>query len=304
MKIKNNEVKDIEIKNNISIKELTNKMRFSGFQATNLANGVNLIKGMKNNNTLIFLGFTSNMVASGLRGAFVDLIKKGYVDVIVTAGGSIDHDVIRSFKPYHLGDFYMDDVKLHKKNINRLGNILIPDSRYKLFESYMQKILEKIYKKQKVLSPRELIEYIGKEIKDKNSILYQCRKHKVPIFCPGITDSALGLQLFFFKQEYKDFVIDVTKDMHELFDLVFSKKKTGAIILGGGLPKHYILGVNLLHGGLDYSLYITTATPYDGSLSGAMPQEAKSWGKIAEVGRTATIYSDASIVFPLIVASL
>lgn len=298
------EIQDIHVPKGVKTQDLVRSFNNLGFQASKLAEAASLVKEMREQECKIFLSFTSNMVASGLRGVFVDFIKKGYVDAIVTAGGSIDHDIIKSYKPYLLGDFELEDVRLHQGGLNRLGNIVVPNSRYTLLEKKIQPQLRRLYTKQKIVSPRELASFIGSSIKDTGSILYWCNKKKIPMYCPGITDSAVGLQLFLFKQDHKDFIVDVTRDMQELADLVFEADKTGGVILGGGISKHHILGVNLLRGGLDYSVYITTASPHDGSLSGAPPPEAKSWGKIREKGKTTTVYGDATIIFPLIVATI
>lgn len=279
----------------------------TGFQATQLARAVEIIKTMKKENAKIFLSFTSNMVASGLRGIFAELCKRKFVDVIITAGGSLDHDLIRVYKDYELGDFFMDDIELHKKGINRLGNILVSNECYIELEKRIKPIFEKIYNKNKICSPSELANEMGKSLNDKNgknSFLYWCSKNSIPVFCPGITDSAIGLQVYFFKQKYKDFGIDVTKDMNELAQIVLNSEKTGGIILGGGISKHHTIGVNILRGGLDYAVYITTASPWDGSLSGARTQEAISWGKLREKSRYVTIDCDATIAFPLIVGKL
>jgi len=294
-------VMDYEITPDMKVSELLEQMMNIGFQATEIGRAVEIIESMKREGATIFLSFTANMVASGLRSIFTLLVKKKFVDVIVTTGGAIDHDVIKAVSDYLIGRFDMDDVDLHKRGVNRLGNILIPNDRYVKFESIVQKMLSEIYEEKRVITPSELIREIGKRIKDEKSFIYWAYVNKIPIFCPGITDSALGLQIFFFKQTHKDFVIDVTGDMQELADIVFDSKKTGGIILGGGIAKHYTIGVNLLRGGLDYAVYITTAQPWDGSLSGARTNEAVSWGKIQEKANHVTVYGEASVIFPLII---
>jgi deoxyhypusine synthase len=269
-----------------------------------LAKAVEIIKSMKKEKATVFLSFTSNMVASGLRGIFAELCKRKFVDVITTAGGSLDHDLIRAYKDYELGDFFMDDAELHKKEINRLGNILVPNECYVELEKRMKPIFTKLYKEKKIVSPSEVAYEMGASLKDENSFLYWSAKNKIPVFCPGITDSAIGLQTYFFKQQNKDFGIDVTKDMQQLASIVLNSDKTGGIILGGGISKHHAIGVNILRGGLDYAVYVTTASPWDGSLSGARTQEAISWGKIKEKSRYVTVDCDATIAFPLIASSI
>jgi deoxyhypusine synthase len=278
----------------------------TGFQATNLGKAIEIIERMREENAAIFFTFTSNMVASGLRGVFAEMCKKKLVDVIITAGGSLDHDLIRSSKKYLLGDFTMDDEELHKKGINRIGNILVPNDCYIYLEKFMQPVYEELYKNQqktgKLASPSEIAKEIGKRTKP-DSFLYWCNKNKIPVFCPGITDSAIGLQTYFFKQKRKDFGIDVTKDMNELAQIAMNAEKTGGIILGGGISKHHAIGVNLLRDGFDYAVYVTTSSPWDGSLSGARTNEGVSWGKIKAGGAKqnhVTVDCDASIAFPIV----
>lgn len=277
--------------------------RSIGFQATHLARGIEIVKRMKKENATIFLAFTSNLIASGLRGLIAELCRKKFVDGIITAGGSLDHDLIRSYMPYPLGDFAMDDRALHRQGINRLGNILVPNTCYELLEKKIQPIFDSLYAQKPVCAPTQIARAIGESVKDKNSFLYWCARNSIPVFSPGIIDSAIGLQVYFYKQKPKrrDFGIDVTLDMPRLGQMVLDADKTGAIVLGGGISKHHVLGANILRGGLDYAVYITTASPFDGSLSGARTQEAISWGKLQEKSNCVTIDCDATIAFPLLI---
>lgn len=272
-----------------------------GFQATNVAKAVSIIERMKKDKATIFLTFTSNMIASGLRGIITEMCKRKFVDAIITAGGSLDHDLIKSAKPYQLGDFMMDDATLHKKGVNRIGNILVPNDRYEYLEGFMMESFEDLYKKDKTVSPSQIARKIGEKTGE-DSFLHWCTENKIPVFCPGITDSAIGLQTYFFKQKRKDFAIDVTKDMNELAQLALNADRTGGLILGGGISKHHAIGVNLLRGGFDYAVYVTTSSPWDGSLSGARTNEGISWGKIKESATHVTVDSDATIALPIIMA--
>ncbi len=276
-----------------------------GFQATNIGKAVEIIAKMKKERATVFLTFTSNMIASGLRGVVTEMCKRKFVDVIITAGGSIDHDLIKAAKPYKLGDFMMDDKELHQKEINRIGNILVPNDRYVYLEEFMGGVFETLYNNNSnhMASPSELIREVGKKT-GKDSFLHWCTKNSIPVFCPGITDSAIGLQTYFYKKkrDRKDFGIDVTKDMNQLAQLALDAEKSGGIVLGGGISKHHAIGVNLLRGGFDYAVYVTTSSPWDGSLSGARTNEGISWGKIKEQANHVTVDCDASIALPLIMA--
>lgn len=272
-----------------------------GFQATNLGKAIDIVERMKKDNATVFLTFTSNMVASGLRGVIAELCRNDFVDLIITAGGSLDHDLIRSSKDYAIGSFMMDDAQLHREGLNRIGNIIVPNECYEYLEGFMKEVFSDLYSDEKSVSPSRIAAAIGEKT-GKDSFLHWCSKNEIPVFCPGITDSAIGLQAHFFKQQHKDFAIDVTKDMQALSQISLNAEKTGGIILGGGISKHHAIGVNLLRGGFDYAIYVTTASPWDGSLSGARTNEGVSWGKIREEARHVTVDCDATIALPLIVS--
>ncbi|MGV8085116.1 MAG: deoxyhypusine synthase [Candidatus Bilamarchaeum sp.] len=292
---------DIKDFSNFDLTNIESDYSHVGFQATHLSRAISIIKEMKKQKATIFLTFTSNMVASGLRGIFAEMCKRKFVDCIITAGGSIDHDIIKSKMNYEIGEFVMDDSKLHKKGTNRLGNILVPNKCYMYLEEFIHETFDDLYEKEKIVSPSELIRKVGEKTKE-DSFLYWCTKNNIPVFCPGITDSAIGLQTYFYKQRKKDFGIDVTKDMNKLASFALNSEKTGGIILGGGISKHHAIGVNLLKGGFNYAVYVTTASPWDGSLSGARTNEGISWGKINESANHITVDSDATIAFPLIMS--
>lgn len=300
------EVKGYQIDEKMPVSKLMENLETIGFQATHLAQSVPVLKKMRNNNSTIFMSFTSNMVSSGLRELFAQVVKEKLVDVIVTSVGSIEEDIMKTINPFLLGEFNMDDVELHKKGINRIGNVLVPDNRYEDLEDVLRPVFTEALEEQKatgqMISPSALIKKLGLALNDENSILYWAAKNDIPIYCPAITDGALGLQLYFFNEEFKNpsLGIDTTGDMKELAKIVMESESTAGIILGGGFAKHHVIGVNILREGLDYAIYVTTAGEGDGSLSGARPREAKSWSKLKEEGDNVCIESDATIAFPLI----
>jgi deoxyhypusine synthase len=167
------------------------------------------------------------------------------------------------------------------------------------FEDTITKMLKKIYKKKKRITPSELFREIGLELKDEQSILYQAAKNNVPIFCPAITDGAFGFHLFLMQQKHPDFIIDVVQDFKNILFSTNHDEKKGIIALGGSISKHHAILSTLLNGGADYAVYMTTAQKTSGSLSGATTQEAKSWGKIKNDSDAATVIGDVTITFPL-----
>ncbi|MCX6778215.1 MAG: deoxyhypusine synthase [Candidatus Micrarchaeota archaeon] len=303
MKPAGRSIRDVHLKKGMLASELVGILGESGaFGAKHLAVGAEItLRMLEDEASTNFFSFPSDLVATGLRSVIADSVKD--FDVIVTTAGTIAHDLIRAHGgKYYGGSFELDDEELHKKGVYRLGNILIPQESYGEFlENVMTPILKELAKEKIEWGPRELIEEFGKRVKDKNSILYQAYKHDVPIYVPGITDGAFGTNLMIFGQGGK-LKLDVLKDEKELSDIVFDAKRSGALMIGGGISKHHTIWWNQFKGGLDYAVYITTATQYDGSLSGARLKEAVSWGKIKAKAKYVTIDGDASVLLPLILA--
>jgi deoxyhypusine synthase len=166
-------------------------------------------------------------------------------------------------------------------------------------------MLEDIYNSGlRELSTKQLVWEIGKRIDSEDSIIYWAYQNKIPVFVPGITDGAVGSQIWLFWQMHKDFRINLLQDEQELADIVFTAKKTGALMIGGGISKHHTIWWNQFREGLDYAVYITTAVEYDGSLSGAQVREAISWGKVREDAKQVTVEGDATVLLPLLISAL
>lgn len=301
-----NPIKDYTLKDVSSFWQLSQKLGESGgFMAREISKASDVLFEMCSDTQCTkFLSFTANLVATGLRGVIAEMIREELVDVIITTGGTIDHDIARSFGGTYLrGDFDEDDKKLRAKGIHRLGNIFVPVESYgPVIERFTRTMFQDIGGREH-LSTRELAEEIGKRIDDRNSILAQAYKKKVPVYIPGIVDSSFGTQLFIISQKQRLF-IDLLKDEKELMDIVFSAKKTGGIIIGGGISKHHLLWYNQYRDGLDYAVGITTSQEYDGSLSGAKLNEAISWSKIKAHAKVALVYGDATIILPLILLTI
>jgi len=299
-------VEDIEINEETNINEIIKEMELSGgFTAKKFALAIRIIEEMLNDKeTLKFLSFPACIIATGNRGIIKEMVKRKWFNAIVTTCGTLDHDVARSFKNYYHGSFRMNDVKLHKKGINRIGNILVPNDSYGIIiEEKMNEWLKEIYKEKKEISTYELCWEIGKRLKE-DSILYWSWRNNIPIIVPGITDGAIGYQLWQFYQMHKDFKINILEDEQFLSDLVWNAKKLGGLIIGGGISKHHVIWWSQFKNGLDYAVYITTAQEYDGSLSGARTYEAISWGKIKENAKHITVEGDATVYLPIIYATL
>jgi len=163
-------------------------------------------------------------------------------------------------------------------------------------------IYDTTVKKGTVWTPSKMIHRLGKEINHPDSVYYWAYKNNIPVYSPAITDGSLGDMLYFHSYRNPGFVVDIVGDIRGINDIALHAKKTGMIILGGGLVKHHTANANLMRNGADFSVYINTAQEFDGSDSGARPDEAVSWGKIKMDSAPVKIYADASIIFPLLVA--
>ena len=306
-KISGPEVEGHDFNTGYDLGKIIEKYKTSGFQATHLYKAIELIKKMRTERVRIFLGYTSNMVSSGVRESVRYLVEHKLVDVLVTTAGGIEEDFIKTMKPFLLGEFRADGAKLREKGINRIGNIFVPNDRYIDFEKFLQPILKELLEKQgktgEIITASEIIDILGNKASDKSSIYYWAHKNKIPVFCPALMDGAIGDNFYFFnfnkKQELK---VDMAKDHHKLIEMAMEAEDTGIIILGSGVVKHTICNANMFREGAKYAVYINTAPEYDGSDSGAEPDEAKSWGKIKGDADTVKVFGDATILFPLIVA--
>jgi deoxyhypusine synthase len=252
-----------------------------------------------------FLSFIGAIISTGLRGIIKDMIENKWFDVVVTTCGALDHDIARHFSNYNEGSFTLDDVKLAEENFHRLGNVLVPTESYgPLIEKKMQVFLEEEYNNGiKEMSTEDICKMIGKHLGD-GSFLYSAFKNNVSVIVPGIMDGAVGSQIWLFSQKHSDFKLNMMKDADTLSGIVFKAKKSGALMIGGGISKHHTLWWNQYRDGLDFAVYITTAQEFDGSLSGALIREAISWGKVTQNAKETTIHAEVTTVLPFLYSAL
>jgi len=300
-------VKDISIKKGDDIQSIFDAMSESGgFESRNLAEGLDILYAMEQDKECLkFLSFVAAVTSTGLRGIIRDMIKNKMFDVVITTCGALDHDIARYFSNYLEGSFTLDDSQLADQHIHRLGNVLVPMESYgPLIEEKMQAFLEKAYKNgKKEMSTFEITKMIGENLGE-GSFLYWAYKNNIPVIVPGIMDGAVGSQIWFFTQKHADFKLNVAADSDLLSGLIFKAKKSGALMIGGGISKHHTLWWNQYRNGLDYAVYITTAQEFDGSLSGALVREAISWGKVTQKAKQTTIHAEATTILPFLYSAL
>jgi len=300
-------VEDFSITKDMQINKIFEQMSKSGgFESRNLADGLYALTDMiKDENCLKFLSFVAAITSTGLRGVIKDMIKKKWFDVVITTCGALDHDIARHFSNYNQGSFTMDDTELTKQNIHRLGNVLVPMESYgPIIEEKMKSFLEEEYAKgTREMSTEDICRMIGSHLGE-DSFLYWAYKNDVKVIVPGIVDGAVGSQIWMFSQKHTDFKLNIIKDSDTLAGLIFKAKKSGALMLGGGISKHHTLWWNQYRSGLDFAVYITTAQEFDGSLSGALVREAISWGKVTQDAKQTTIHAELTTVLPFLYLGL
>ncbi|KAG8848098.1 Deoxyhypusine synthase [Tulasnella sp. 330] len=322
--------------NPISLQQLLCSYERIGFQATSFGRAISIVEKMRkwrlsdepiskdespefldptvraNTKCTILLGFTSNLISSGLREVILHLVKHKHISGIVTTAGGIEEDFIKCLKPTYLGAFDLDGADLRKKGMNRIGNLVVPNDNYCSFEDWVKPILDKMLEEQPERmkeggegpwSPSVIINRLGKEIDNEESVYYWAYKNNIPVFCPALTDGSLGDMIFFHSFRNPGLIIDIVGDIRAINNLALKAKKAGMIILGGGVCKHQIANAMLMRNGADYSVYINTGQEFDGSDSGARPDEAVSWGKIRAGSESVKVFADATLVFPMLVAA-
>ncbi|EMC97152.1 hypothetical protein BAUCODRAFT_441265 [Baudoinia panamericana UAMH 10762] len=305
----------------LKVTTLVEGMAKIGFQATSVGQAVNIINNMRSwrdpetaERTTIFLGYTSNLISSGLRETLRWLVQHKHVSAIVTTAGGVEEDFIKCLAPTYLGTFTADGATLRKQGLNRIGNLLVPNNNYCAFEDWVMPILDTMLEEQEgakgtdsevCWTPSKVIARLGKEINDERSVYYWAYKNDIPVFCPALTDGSLGDMLYFhtYKSSPAMLRIDIVEDVRRINTLAVRAKSSGMIILGGGIVKHHIANANLMRNGAESAVYINTANEFDGSDAGARPDEAVSWGKIKPDGQSVKVYADATIVWPLIMAA-
>lgn len=241
------------------------------------------------------------IVPGGLRTIISDLVDQRLLNGVVTTGANVTHDMLEGLGHRHIvGSETADDSKLKRQGLSRIFDLLVTQKSIEDLERTTHRMLNRIPEtKRRNIASHELLWEFGKQIRDKQSILWIAQKRQVPIFCPGIFDSMLGLNLWTYSR-LKPLFVNPFKDFSRLVDLTYERKRVGAVILGGGMPKHHLLIANSYRGGVDAAIQITLDRPEGGGASGAPLEEAISWGKIKSPNKLVTIVGDATVIFPLL----
>ncbi|PWY72684.1 deoxyhypusine synthase [Aspergillus eucalypticola CBS 122712] len=312
----------------ITVAEMVDNMKYTGFQGSAVAEAARIVNEMQayrhpetGEKTTIFLGYTSNLISSGLRDTIRYLVRNRHVSAIVTTAGGVEEDLIKCLAPTYMGSFTAPGAGLRAKGLNRIGNLIVPNSNYCAFEDWLIPILDKMLEEQEAAkkkaletgdeedelhwTPSKIIERLGREINHEDSVLYWAARNNIPIFCPALTDGSLGDMLYFhtYRSSPQRLRVDIVDDVRRINTMAVRAARAGMIILGGGVIKHHIANACLMRNGAEHAVYINTGQEFDGSDAGARPDEAVSWGKIKADAKAVKVYAEATVVFPLIVAA-
>jgi deoxyhypusine synthase len=297
-------VNPINVTNHMKVSDLIDEFDKSGvLGAGRVGRACNILTDMiQDEDMKVFMSLGGPLIPGGMRNIVTQMINNHHVDLIVSSGANITHDLVEAFGGSHYRHEGRDDEDLNEDGIGRIADINVGSDDFTIFETEITRIFEKISSQKTHISIQELLHEVGLMVDDENSFVAAAAKNNVPIFAPGLIDSMMGLQLWIFNQDH-DFVVDAVADMHYLSDIVFEAERVGAILLGGGLTKHYTLASNVIKGGLDAAIQVTMDRPEAGSLGGAPLEEAKSWAKARCGSSFASVVGDVTVIFPLIYAA-
>ncbi len=287
----------------------------SGFNARRLGEACELYSRMIDEDATICLTLAGAMTPIGMSGPIISLMEKGFLDFIIATGANLYHDLHRTFDyPVKQGQVNVDDDELHNHGVARIYDTFIRDDETLTATDLMiqNAVIGREYPDS--ISTAELHKILGDYVNEKaphpeKSLLGNAAKFGVPIYTSSPGDSSIGMNLVTPQLFGKRIPIDPIKDVIETTAIVREAKKNGVVIVGGGSPKNFYLQTQPTlwqilfdsRGGHDFFIQLTTDSPHWGGLSGATPQEAKSWGKIKDARRNnVVVYSCASITYPLL----
>ncbi|OGJ16679.1 hypothetical protein A3K73_00620 [Candidatus Pacearchaeota archaeon RBG_13_36_9] len=292
-------IKHIKIKKGMKAGEIVESMGDMGFGARKISEAAVILEKMwKDKDCKVFLGVAGAMVPGGMKEIILDLLDRA--EVFVTTGANLTHDLIEAIGESHfIGNEKENDERLNKEGIDRIYNVFMKNVVYEKLEDFFEKNWKAF---QGCRNIREFLWKIG-ELSGKG-ILWKCYEKKIPIFCPAIADSGIGLMVWGRLAGGKKINIDAYDDMKEIIDIAWTAKKRGVIYIGGGTPKNFIQQSLQFSKGADYGIQITTDHADGGGSSGAPLKEGVSWGKMKKNASFVDVNCDATIALPLILGYL
>ncbi|MFB6102377.1 MAG: deoxyhypusine synthase [Haloplanus sp.] len=300
----------------MSVGDLATEYGKAGIGAAELGRAVDVYAEMLDRDDVTnFFGLAGAMVPGGMRQVVTDLIRDGHIDALVTTGANLTHDAIEAIggKHHHgrtaeAGHEREHDERLRDEGVDRIYNVYLPQEHFTLFESHLRDEVFPAFDGPVAISEftRELGRANGaanQGVDEDAGIAAAAYDHDVPVFVPAIQDSVLGIQAWMHSQ-VSGFTLDALADLTNITDVAFDAEKAGATVVGGGVPKNFVLQTMLtVPEAYDYGIQLTTDPASTGGLSGATLDEARSWGKLETSAKNVTVRGDATITLPLLVAA-
>lgn len=308
-------IRPVEIGGNTSISELLDKMGGASFQGRSLSHAYDVWKHMLSDRTTIFLGLAGALVPAGMRKLLVHIIENRWIDCLVSTGANLFHDIHETLGRYHWqGDPHVDDCELLEAGIDRIYDTFASEKEFRQTDEYITQFAAGL-DQTRPYSTREFLSLLGKNLSvdgSQKGIVSAAFESGVPIYCPAIGDSSIGIAVAYGRYKGENSLnFDIVDDVLETAKIVIQSESTGVIYLGGGTPKNFIQQTEVTASimgedvpGHKYAVQVITDPPHWGGLSGCTFAEAQSWGKVATDAMSATVYCDATIALPIIVAAL
>ncbi len=299
-------VDQISVQAGETIESLVEKWANTGFTAKRIARACAIYwKMVSTPNCKKFFALAGAMVPVGMQQVIIDFIREGFIDVLVSTGANLTHDLAECLGFRHqqghtaTGQGQMKDGDLYDARMNRIYDVFMPNEVYESMEDFV-----KTLNLPKDVPVRELLKLLGKSLANqpRDSILKAAAEKNVPIFCPAFADSGLGMQIMFNKRGINPNHFD---DLQEMINIAWDANPAGICIVGGGVPKNYIMqSMQFSPASAQYAIQITMDRPEPGGLSGAELREAISWGKVNKDAEFVDVICDATVALPIILAYL
>ena len=294
--------------------QVISRMERISFQGRNLATAHHIWHKMLQDDVTIFLGMAGALSAGGLRLVVSHLILHRYVDCLVSTGANLYHDLHETRGQHHyVGSPHADDAALADERIDRVYDTYASEEEFCSNDEWIADFACTLETRN--YTSREFLYLLGGHLwktTGLEGILTSAYRANVPIFCPAIADSSIGMGLSEARQKKAGAgYIDIIGDIVESANLVIRRPRTASIVLGGGTPKNFINQASVQAelfsdkvGGHRYALQIVTDVPHFGGASGSSLEEAQSWGKLATDSAKVSVQCDATIALPLLASAL
>jgi deoxyhypusine synthase len=307
-------VEPFAVEPGLSADEVLTRMERVSFQGRNLGTARRIWERMLTSDATIFMGMAGALSAGGMRLLIARLVERRFVDCLVSTGANLYHDLHETRGRRHfIGSPTLDDAALAAERIDRVYDTLASEDEFCKNDEWIAAFVLKL--ERRPYTSRELLYKLGEHLWNdtgNHGILTAAYRANVPIFCPAIADSSIGMGAS--QARHRDQtagLIDVVGDIIESANIVIRRPSTATVVLGGGTPKNFINQASVQAefyddrvGGHKYAIQIVTDVPHFGGASGSSLEEAQSWGKLSIESEKVTVHSDVTLALPLLVSAL